>query len=72
MHLHIYVCCRVWVYIGILYTVSSCLVIRLGTFAPPPEVDGRPVGQVEEDEHNGENAEEDQVCAGEPVRSVDT
>ena len=46
--------------------------IRLGAFAPPPEVDGRPVGQVEEDEHNGEHAEEDQVSSGEAVRSIYT
>ena len=42
----------------------------VGLSAPAPEVDGGPVGEVEEEEHDREHAEEDQVRAGEPVRPV--
>ena len=62
----------VWVYRNTVTVVTPCLVIWLGALAPPPEVDGGPVGQVEEDEHDREHAEEDQVCPGEPVRPVYT
>ena len=35
---------------------------------PPPPVDGGPVEDVEEEEEDGEDTEEDQVRAREPVR----
>ena len=38
----------------------------VGLSAPAPEVDGGPVGDVEDDEEDGEHAEEDQVSPGEP------
>ena len=46
--------------------------IWLAPLAPPPEVDGGPVGQVEEDEHHGEHAQEDQVSPGKTIRSIST
>ena len=37
-----------------------------------PAVDGGPVGEVEDDEENGEDAEEDEISSGEPVRPAVT
>ena len=62
----------VWVYRNTVTAVTPGLVIWLWALAPSPEVDGSPVSQVEEDEHDREHAEEDQICSGEPVRAVYT
>ena len=45
--------------------------VYAGPVVPPPPVDGRPVEDVEEEEEDWEDTEEDQVGAGEPVRSGD-
>ena len=44
----------------------------LPALAPPPKVDGCPVGDVEEQEHDGEHAEEYQICSWKSVRLIST
>ena len=45
--------------------------VYAGPVVPPPPVDGGPVEDVEEEEEDGEDTEEDQVRAREPVRPED-
>ena len=42
--------------------------VDVGTVAPPPAVDGGPVGDVEDQEEDREHTEEHQVSLGEPKR----
>ena len=51
-------------------TPLTLLLISLPALSPSPEVDGSPVCNVKQQEHDREHAQEHQVSLGEPIRFV--